>query len=98
MKNTDEVGEPWGKHRGEGIPWMAILDSDGNALVTSNDGPTGENIGHPIESEEIEHFMHMIEQTAQHLTMEQRVQLRKRWEKFTAQQRREALGVVLPVE
>jgi thiol-disulfide isomerase/thioredoxin len=41
-----------------GIPWIAILDADGNALATS-DGPKG-NIGFPAEPEEIHFFMDML--------------------------------------
>jgi len=93
MKNTDELGEPWGKSQGDGIPWMAILDSEGKPLVTSNDSPTGINIGHPVEAEELDHFMAMLKKTAQHLTPEQLADLRKRWEKFTDQQGRELFQV-----
>ncbi|MBS0260573.1 MAG: thioredoxin family protein [Planctomycetes bacterium] len=56
-------------HPEQGIPWMAILDADGKTLVTS-DGPRG-NIGHPSEDHEIEHFIHMLQQTRKQLTDEQ---------------------------
>jgi thiol-disulfide isomerase/thioredoxin len=52
-----------------GIPWMAILDSDGNTLVTS-DGPRG-NIGYPGEPHEREYFIAMVNKTRQHLSDEQ---------------------------
>ena len=58
-----------------GIPWMAILDSQGKVLVTS-DGPKG-NIGYPAKPEEIEHFMKMLTTTARRLTPEQLATLRK---------------------
>lgn len=41
-----------------GVPWMAILDGDGQTLTTS-DGPNG-NIGCPMKPEEIDHFVEMI--------------------------------------
>jgi hypothetical protein len=89
MKNTGELGEPWGKSHDEGIPWMVILDADARPLITSSDGPTGINIGHPVEQEEIDHFMTMLTKTAQHLKPEQLAALRTRWEKFTQEQGRE---------
>ena len=43
-----------------GIPWMAILDSEGNKLVTSDAPKTG-NIGCPVQPEERAHFLQMID-------------------------------------
>jgi hypothetical protein len=54
--------------QGGGIPWMAILDADGQPLVTS-DGPKG-NIGCPFEAHEIEWFRTMLERTRSKLTDE----------------------------
>lgn len=48
------------------IPWMAILDADGNPLITS-DGPKG-NIGYPREPKGWEHFGKMLRTTARHLS------------------------------
>jgi len=45
-----------------GIPWMVILDAEGKSLITS-DGPNG-NIGFPVLSYEVEHFMEMIRTTS----------------------------------
>jgi hypothetical protein len=56
-----------------GIPWMVILDSAGKPLITS-DGPRG-NIGYPFEPHEIEHFIVMLQQTAQRLTADQIAQV-----------------------
>ena len=58
-----------------GIPWFAILDSDGKSLVTS-DGPDG-NIGFPSEPASIEHFMSMLSSTKQRMSEEQLDELRK---------------------
>ena len=48
--------------RQTGLPWIVILDSDGNELSTGI-GPKG-NIGCPVEPHGIEHFMGMLEKTA----------------------------------
>ena len=55
-----------GKDAGGGIPWMAILDGDGQQLVTS-DGPKG-NVGCPYEPAEIAWFRTMLERTRSKLT------------------------------
>src|SRR5262249_12955029 len=49
-----------------GIPWFVILDKDGKQLITS-DGPKG-NIGAPVQSDEIEHFLGMLNKTRSRLT------------------------------
>lgn len=91
MKNTDELGAPWGKTPDEGIPWMAIVDSEGKSLITSTDSPTGMNIGHPMETEELDHFMAMLQKTAQRLTPEQLAELRTRWQRRTKVQELQAM-------
>ncbi|HEV7280491.1 MAG TPA: thioredoxin family protein [Pirellulaceae bacterium] len=58
-----------------GIPWFAILDSDGKSLATS-DGPDG-NIGFPSEPVSIEHFMSMLSSTKQRMSDAQLEELRK---------------------
>jgi len=55
-----------GKDAGGGIPWMAILDAEGERVLTS-DGPKG-NIGCPFEPEEIAYFRTMLERTRKKLT------------------------------
>jgi thiol-disulfide isomerase/thioredoxin len=57
-----------------GIPWIAVLDSDGQKLVTS-DGPAG-NTGYPAEPQEIDHFIAMLQATAKHMNAEQVDQVR----------------------
>ena len=49
-----------------GNPWMAILDSDGKSLVTS-DGPQG-NVGFPESAQEASYFEWMLRATAQRLS------------------------------
>jgi len=44
-----------------GVPWHAVLDADGAALVTAT-GPQG-NIGYPVAPREIAHFMSMLRDT-----------------------------------
>jgi thiol-disulfide isomerase/thioredoxin len=59
-----------------GIPWIAILDANGETLVTS-DGPRG-NIGYPGEPHEIEFFIAMVNKTRQNLSDEQVAALERR--------------------
>lgn len=49
-----------------GSPWYAIVDAQGEVLVTST-GARG-NIGFPVKARERAHFMHMIAQTAGPIT------------------------------
>ncbi len=65
MTNGKEVLGTYRTGESGGIPWFAILDTKGKALVTS-DGPKG-NIGYPGEPHEIEHFIAMLKQTARKL-------------------------------
>ena len=44
---------------GDGIPWFAITEPDGNVLAISR-GPMG-NIGFPSSAEEIRHFRQMLD-------------------------------------
>lgn len=57
--------------RGEaegGIPWMVILDAQGNKLATSNLPKSGSNIGFPSEPEGQVHFANMLKDTRQRMT------------------------------
>ncbi len=56
-----------GKAEG-GIPWMVILDSQGNKLATSNLPVSGANIGFPSEPEGQVHFANMLKATRQRMT------------------------------
>ena len=70
MAHGKEVTERIRKITEGGIPWMVILKSNGDELITS-DGPKG-NIGYPFQPEEIEHFMTMLKESAKRTTTEQR--------------------------
>jgi hypothetical protein len=50
------------KDRPGGLPWMVILDGDGNELISSV-GPKG-NVGCPVVPHEIEYFVEMIKQSS----------------------------------
>lgn len=50
-----------------GVPWFAILDAEGNTLVTSNNSDGG-NIGFPIEKSGQVHFDRMLNETALRMT------------------------------
>lgn len=63
-----------GKDASNGVPWYAILDADGKALITSN-APQPEdygstNIGFPSSKEGIAHFAKMLADTAPRLPAE----------------------------
>jgi len=49
-----------------GIPWMVILDENGDPIITS-DGPNG-NIGYPGEPDGQEHFEKMLRADVKRLT------------------------------
>ena len=76
MTNGKSVAQRLRGSPGGGIPWMAILDADGQTLVTS-DGPQG-NIGFPAMPQGIDHFMAMLESTATGMTAEHTAEVRKR--------------------
>ncbi len=57
-----------------GIPWVAILDSNGKVLTTGNDA-AGKNLGFPNKPEGIASFMEMISSTSRRITPKQLVQL-----------------------
>lgn len=49
--------------QGGGVPWYAILNPEGEVLATSN-GEDG-NTGYPVDPEEVDHFIHVVDQTAE---------------------------------
>ena len=51
-----------------GIPWFAILDSDGKKLATSNLPESGDNIGFPSSDQGREHFSSMLRSTRQRMS------------------------------
>jgi thioredoxin-related protein len=50
--------------KGTGLPFFAFLDEHGELIANSNrpvpGKPDGENIGHPMAPEEVDHFMWML--------------------------------------
>jgi len=77
-EHAREVIDPLRRGAEGGIPWMAILNAEGQVLVTSN-GPDGENVGFPSASEPngIRHFVRMFQTTAQRLTDDDLARLRQ---------------------
>ena len=68
LKEKDELEDTF-------EPWMIILDQDGQPLANS---VTAEgNIGVPLESWKVDHFMSMIDLTARHSSPETRTKLRE---------------------
>jgi hypothetical protein len=52
----------------QGLPWFAFIGGDGQVIITSNKPPTGGNIGHPFQPDEVEHFKVMLQKAKKHLT------------------------------
>ncbi len=51
-----------------GVPWYAILDAQGNKLITCNEPKSGDNIGFPSGEDGLEHFETMFKSTRQRMT------------------------------
>jgi len=66
MTNGKAVAEELGMPRQSGIPWLVIVNSAGDRLVTSV-GDKG-NIGYPFEPHEIEYFLVMLKTTSPLMT------------------------------
>jgi hypothetical protein len=62
MEGGQDVLDELKKDRSGGLPWMTILDGDGQEIISSV-GPEG-NIGFPVEPFEIEHFVEMIKKAS----------------------------------
>ena len=84
--NGREVSKQLRKDRGGGIPWITILDSTGEEIVTS-DGPGG-NVGCPVKPDEIAHFKTMISSSAKELSTQEVDQLIASLDEFAQQYRR----------
>ncbi|GAB4136404.1 MAG: hypothetical protein Fur0037_00910 [Planctomycetota bacterium] len=70
MTHGKEIQDSMQKGRRGGLPWTIVLDEKGAELVTSNDA-NGNNIGAPVQPEEIAHFVEMIRKTKRHMTDEE---------------------------
>ncbi len=66
MPHGSEVAEKIKQGEKGGMPWSAILDADGERLITSI-GPKG-NMGCPVQPEERVWFGEMLRQTKKHMT------------------------------
>jgi len=70
MTGGEELAAELRGGKGGGIPWMVILDGEGEPKITS-DGPRG-NVGCPARPHEIDYFLEMLDATRQHMTEEDR--------------------------
>jgi hypothetical protein len=61
--------------RSGGIPWYAILDTQGKSLATA-DGPNG-NIGYPFEPKEIDQFLAIVHEEGRRIEAREIEQLRR---------------------
>lgn len=66
MSNAAEVAGRAGKPATSGVPWIAVVASSGDPVITSDDPEHG-NCGYPVADWEIDHFMRMIRTTARRL-------------------------------
>ncbi|MCI0588217.1 MAG: hypothetical protein L0323_15415 [Planctomycetes bacterium] len=82
MVHGKEVQARFRPGEGGGIPWFAFLDSKG-AVAATSDGPKG-NVGCPVESEEIDHFLSMLKGGGSRLTPEQVATVEKGLQEFAA--------------
>ena len=80
MENGEAVAQRLRSDQAGGIPWMTILDADGNELITS-DGPDG-NVGCPASEKERAHFVTMMRKTIQHAPPERIDEIAKALEQF----------------
>ena len=62
----------------QGVPWLAILRSDGSVVINSV-APNGRNIGSPQAEWEIEHWNTMMRTAAKRITPEEVAYLAKTW-------------------
>ncbi len=67
-KNGDKILKRLKGKRSGGLPWLVILDADGEELISSNRPPKGGNIGSPVQPEECDYFITMLEKTKTRLT------------------------------
>jgi thiol-disulfide isomerase/thioredoxin len=85
MTGGEALEEKLRKHEGKdasgGIPWMVVLDAEGQPLFTS-DAAQG-NIGCPVLDWEVEHFLMMLDYTCQSLETDDLARLRKTVDRVT---------------
>lgn len=85
-EHAESLRERYPDSKRGGIPWFAILDAKGKALITS-DLPKSTrrfgsaNIGFPETRRGREHFLTMLKQTAPRLSEEKLAELGKALEK-----------------
>jgi thiol-disulfide isomerase/thioredoxin len=66
MDDAEEIVKRFQASERGGLPWFVMVDAEGNSLGTSF-GPKG-NVGYPVESFEIAHFVQMLTKTKKRLT------------------------------
>jgi thiol:disulfide interchange protein len=75
MTGAKEVFARYNADAKGGIPWFAMLDAKGKAVVTS-DSPKG-NTGFPYQPHEIDHFVAMLKMAKQRITGNELDELRR---------------------
>ena len=76
---ADKLLAQWGGDKG-GIPFIVMLDASGKRIIDSNmpvpGKPDGQNTGHPVEPEEVAHYMKMLDKAAPKMTSAEKASIR----------------------
>ncbi len=80
MAGGKEMLDRFREGKAGGIPWIAILDSEGEVLATA-DGPGG-NIGCPVTVEERAHFASILKSTGEKLSPDELAKIGKSLDVF----------------
>ena len=68
---ADELLKSWGG-ADSGLPFLAFVSSSGNKVADSNAMPGGGNIGYPVDPDEIEAFMGVLDRAGARLSEAER--------------------------
>ena len=69
MTHGKELAKELRDGLGGGIPWSVFLAKDGSQLITGDaQGPGKGNIGFPVQPQEVDHFMVMLEKVQNRMT------------------------------
>ncbi len=78
---ADALLARWGGAKA-GLPFIVILDANGNKLADSNRLPGGNNIGCPASTAEISEFGKMLQETAPAITPDERDKIAARFKEL----------------
>jgi len=81
MTGGQDVADRLRGSRGGGIPWMVVLDSGGNELISA-DSPSG-NIGCPIEPTGATYFLTMLQTSGSRMNADDLATVASQLEEFS---------------